>query len=258
LKTLFFALLFIVSYFFISALAFAEPITMKTTQSLSIEALSALHQCNKKFEYKIYLAGANIGYSRRNIDWQNNNGEISSTVTASGKVSIFWIGSSYQHQSQMVWSESGEHFLTTHFSQKLTGIRSREMSATMSEDGKSSTVNLNEEVSLYKNELAPLYDLDTLGAQLRLNLILGLSEFTLYRQGSDKINPYVFKVIGKETLKLKKWGKVDTLKVKEVGEYKKMVLWFSPQHDFQLIKANIDAFISPTVLLTEFSTQCAE
>jgi hypothetical protein len=256
LKTLFFAVLFMIASFFIAVLSFAEPVTQKTIQHLSRDALSTLHQCHKKFEYKIYLAGANIGYSRRTIDWQNHQGEISATVTASGKVSIFWIGSSYQHQSQMVWSTPDEHFVTTNFSQKLTGIRSREMSAVMSDDGQTATVDLNGEVSLYQNELAPLYDLDTLGAQLRVNIILGLPTFTLYRQGSDKINPYIFKVIGKETLNLKKWGKVDTIKVQEIGEYKKMVLWFSPKHDFQLIKANIDAFISPTVLLTEFTTLC--
>ncbi|HBY88589.1 MAG TPA: DUF3108 domain-containing protein, partial [Colwellia sp.] len=69
------------------------------------------------------------------------------------------------------YSPQYQRFLTPRFSQKLTGIKSREMVAEISDNGLSSRVTLDTKVSQYqqKNEEGnnkenhALYDLDTLG-----------------------------------------------------------------------------------------------
>lgn len=215
-----------------------------------------LHQCTKTFDYDFYLAGINIGYSHRVITWNEIQGDISAEIDTTGEVSLFGIGSTYHQRSHTIWSKQEQHFITQKFSQVITGIKARELMVTTSELGRKSTVNLDGEISEFNNKKAPLLDLDTLGSQLRVNLAQGKTTFTLYGQGSEEIKPYIFKVVGKEVIELDKWGEINTIKVIEIGEYDDMVLWFSPKHDWQLVKADIDAFVSPSVLLTDFKIEC--
>lgn len=224
--------------------------------TLATIQFQALHQCVKKFEYDIHFLGKHVGYLHRTIDWNTKMDAIQAVVNSYGEVSFLWVDSSYQQTSVMQYSQTLNHFLTASFTQKLTGIKSREMDAVISQDGLKSRVTLNDEIHHYQSDQQPLYDLDTLGAQIRLNLIKEKKSFTLLRQASSKIKRYQFQVAGFEELQHEKWGQVKTIKVIEVGEYSETVLWFSIQHDYQLIKAELDMIFSPHIWLSSFSVQC--
>jgi len=231
---------------------------------LSTEKFTALHQCNKTFEYDIHLLGGNVGNLHRTVKWHKDAFPAKATVTSFGDVSFLWLDSTYQQTSTMQYSTKYQHFLTPSFSQKIVGFRAREMTAKMSDNGLSSTVNLDNKLYYYqqtkenKHENQPLYDLDTLGTQIRLNLLQGKTSFTLFRQASKKVEAYQFEVTGHEVINHEKWGKLRTIKVIEVGEHKSTVLWFSAKYDHQLVKAQLDLIFSPTVWLTHFNKQCVE
>ncbi|WP_057831654.1 DUF3108 domain-containing protein [Colwellia sp. TT2012] len=230
--------------------------------TLTAEEFSELHQCDKKFAYDIYFLGKKVGYLHRTIQWHKNSTSPQAVITSYGEVSFLWIDSTYQQKSTMQYSPQYQHFLTASFSQKLTGIKARAMKTKMSANGLSSTVTLNGEVSHYQSinesEKQPLYDIDSLGAQIRLNLLQGKVHFNLSRQASSRVENYQFEVAGLEVIDHKKWGKLTTIKVIEVGEHKDIVLWFSPKHDHQLIKAQLDMMFSPVVWLSHFSRQCEQ
>ncbi|MBL4908537.1 MAG: DUF3108 domain-containing protein [Alteromonadaceae bacterium] len=213
-----------------------------------------LFQCNKSFRYNIFLGGIKAGSLQRKIIWQNNT----AIIHAQGNVKILGIGSTYTQTSNLHWSEKNKHFYTDNFTQIIKGLDSRNMTAKITNNGTSSDVILDNEKSQYSTKKYPLYDLDTLGEQLRLELIKGTKIINLYRQASDQIKHYQFKVIGKETIKVKPWGKIETIRLNEIGDHKGTVLWFSPSNNYQLLKAKIDAFITPVITLTAFNSECEQ
>ncbi|TWX68104.1 DUF3108 domain-containing protein [Colwellia demingiae] len=240
---------------------FTAQLQANVISPLTTKAFSDFHQCDKKFEYDVYFLGGKVGYLHRKIKWDNNAAAASkATVTSYGEVTFLWLDSTYQQKSAMHYSPQDNHFLTPRFSQKLTGLKSRVMTAEISDNGLSSTVTLDTKVSHYQhtdnNESNPLYDLDTLGAQIRLNLLQGNTRFTLFRQASKKVERYQFEVAGQEVITHEKWGDLTTVKVVEVGEHENIVLWFSRKHDHQLVKAELDMIFSPVVWLSHFSKQC--
>ena len=253
LLSLFLMLWVIISF---SPITLAAKPLEKKTPPLQKQQFKALHQCEKKFEYDVHFMGSSVGYLHRTVNWQNTPDLDSAIVTSNGEVSFLWIDSTYHQQSSLYYSSALQHFLTPNFTQKLTGIKSREMTAEISKDGLSSTVTIDDEVHQYQSDQSPLYDLDTLGSQIRLNLLEGKKAFTLLRQASSKVKRYQFKVAGIEQLDHEKWGKLSTIKVVEVGKFNETVLWFSPQHDHQLVKAELDMIFSPHVWLTHFTIDC--
>ena len=233
--------------------------------SLTAKTISDFHQCDKNFEYDVYFLGKKVGYLHRQIKWDNSKPEATkATVASYGEVTFLWLDSTYQQQSAMHYSPQYQHFLTPRFSQKLTGIKSREMVAEISDNGLSSRVTLDAKVSQYQQkneednnkENHALYDLDTLGAQIRLNLLQGNTRFNLSRQASKKVERYQFEVAEQEVIIHEKWGELTAIKVVEVGEHENIVLWFSSKHDHQLVKAELDMIFSPVVWLSHFSKQC--
>jgi len=236
--------------------AFIPKLQANKLNKLTTEEIKSFHQCEKKFEYEVSFLGGNVGHLHRTLKWHESEEAVKATVTSSGKVSFLWLNSTYQQISTMQYSTQYEHFLTPDFSQKLTGIKAREMSAVMSNNGLSSKVTLDAEITHYNNENQPLYDIDTLGAQIRFNLLQGKTRFKLSRQASSKIENYQFEVVGTEVINHKKLGIITSIKVVEVGEYKDMALWFSAQHDHQMIMAELDMIFSPVVWLTHFSKNC--
>jgi len=239
-----------------SLLLFMPRLQASELNKLTREEINSFHQCEKTFEYDVSFLGGSVGYLHRTIKWHKGEEEVKATVTSSGKVSFLWLDSTYRQTSIMQYSAHYEHFLTPRFSQTLTGIKAREMHAEMSNNGLSSTVTLDSQITHYHNENKPLYDIDTLGAQIRLNLLQGKKRFKLSRQASSNIENYHFEVLGTELIDHKELGVIASIKVVEVGEYKDMALWFSAQHDHQMIMAELDMIFSPLVWLTHFSKKC--
>jgi hypothetical protein len=236
--------------------AFIAKLQASELNELTTEEIKSYHQCTKTFEYKVSFFGGNVGDLHRTIKWHKGEKAVKATVTSSGKVSFLWLDSTYRQISTMQYSTQQQHFLTPTFSQVLTGIKAREMNAEMSNNGLSSKVTLDSQITHYHNESQPLHDIDTLGAQIRLNLLQGKTRFKLSRQASSKIEDYQFEVLGTEVINHKKWGVLTSIKVIEVGEYKDMALWFSTQHDHQMVMAELDMIFSPVVWLTHFSKNC--
>ena len=240
----------------------SKGLSKELNKKLSPEVFDALHQCHKTFEYDIYLLKNKVGNLHRTIKWHKNEYPAKARVTSHGKVSFLWLNSTYEQSSTMQYSPKLQYFLTPSFSQKIIGFKAREMTALISDDGLSSRVTLDNEDYNYhyekkdKDAALALYDLDTLGAQIRLNLLQGKTHFTLLRQASNKIDSYQFEVTGHEVINHKVWGQFNTIKVIEVGNHKNTVLWFSSKHDHQLVKAQLDLIFSPTVWLTHYKKDC--
>ncbi|WP_157442966.1 DUF3108 domain-containing protein [Colwellia piezophila] len=228
--------------------------------NLTASELKNLHQCQKTFEYDVHFFGGKVGYLHRTIKWDKISTVPQAAITSKAEVSFFWLDSTYNQKTTLQYSKQHKHFLTPGFSQKLSGLKNRTMTAKMSNNGLSSTVTLDDEVTHYpqkdENKDYPLYGIDTLGAQIRLNLLQDKKKFMLSRQASNRVDTYQFEVAGVEVIDHKKWGKLATIKVIEVGEHDSIVLWFSKNHDFQLVKAELDMIFSPVVWLTDFSMQC--
>jgi len=245
---------------------FSQSLQANTATPLTPEEFNNYHQCDKSFEYDVYLLGSKVGYLHRKIKWGHRTDVINATVTSYSEIVFLWLKSTYQQKSTMEYAPQYQYFLTPHFTQKMTGIKTRAMSANMSHDGISSTVTLNNKVFHYQNsqksshknfsENLSLYDIDTLGTQMRLNLLRGETKFTLFRQASSKIEGYQFEVAGREVINHETWGPLTAIKVIEVGEHTATILWFSPNHDHQLIKAKLDMIFSPTVWLSAFNKEC--
>ena len=244
--------------FLLTVNAQGESSSKLITEVISDEQFIEHHRCNKSFAYDVYIAGVHVGDFYRDVSWHHENNQLGAAVNASGNISILWLDSSYKQTSKMIWSSQKKHFITSTFNQKLTGIKAREMFATMSASGLTSSVNLDGEISQYESKASPLYDIDTLGAQIRVNLLKQQTHFTLYRQATDQVKKYIFEVVGIDKLPNTKWGEITAFKVKEVGEYSKMVLWFSPEVDYQMVQAQLDGFISPKLFLKKITHKCVD
>ena len=211
------------------------------------------HQCHKSFSYDIYLHELPIGHLTRQVSWQDNQARIQT----SSEVDILGIGATYQQLTDLYWSDANKQFLTRAFSQKVVGMENRDVVATFSSDGRQATVNLNGKTTIYSNKKQALLDLDTLGVQIRLNLINGLTKFQLFRQAYQQVIAYQFQITEKEELDLPRWGKLEVIRLDEVSDHKGTTLWFSPKLDYQLVKAKFNLFINPTVYLSAYKIDCS-
>ena len=209
-------------------------------------------ECKKSFVYEIYLSGLHVGSLHRNIVQQREK----IAVNTRSHISLLGLSSDYQQQSQLHWSATENRFLSDYFSQQMSGIKTRQFETLFINKNKQTIVNLNGQINRYQNEQGPLLDIDAFDAQIRENVKTGKQKFTLYRQGAEEIKSYTFVQTGKEKIKSKYWGEVETIRLKETEKYKGTLLWYSPEHDFQLIKAEFSDFISPTVYLSEMEIFC--
>ena len=211
------------------------------------------HQCHKSFSYDIYLHGLLIGHLTRQVSWQDDQARIQT----SSEVDILGIGASYQQLTDLYWSEANKQFLTRAYSQKVVGIENRDVVATFSSDGRQATVNLNGKMTKYSNPKHALLDLDTLSAQIRLNIINGLTKFQLFRQAYNQVIAYQFQITAKEQIDLPRWGKIEVIRLDEISDHKGTTLWFSPKLDYQLVKAKFTLLIDPTVYLSAYKIDCS-
>lgn len=195
-------------------------------------------QCEKVAYYHIYLSGIRTGYMNRTESWQG----MSATVTSQSKASILGIGTEYDQQARLIWSEQSDSWLTTSFHQVVSGFKSRDMQVSFSDDGSESLVNLDGKETRYENDGEPLRDVDTLSVQIRQHVLDGVKQFTLTRQASDGPEPYQYQVLETEIIKLDKWGELKAIPVEQTGE-ERVTFWYAPELDYQLVKARYHGFI---------------
>ncbi len=210
--------------------------------------------CKKFFAYDIYLSFFKMGYLERTIKWKDQKGSV---VTKS-RVDVFGIGSTYQQLTHFSWSEEQKSFLPHDYKQTMTGFKSRTILAKFFDNATKSTVILNNEKTRFDNRGKHLFDLDTLGSQIRFNVMNNIQQFTLSRQASDEIQTYQFKIISKELLKTKKWGELETIRVSQISDSEEIVLWFSPSLDFQMVKVENSGFMNSAAYLVKMDIDCVE
>ncbi|MCW4447345.1 hypothetical protein OHV10_24320 [Vibrio splendidus] len=170
--------------------------------------------------------------------WEGTN----ASVTSQSKASILGIGTQYDQQSTLTWSEDSDSWLTTSFHQVVSGFKSRDMKVSFSVDGSETRVDLDGEITDYQNNGEPLRDVDTLSVQIRQYVLDGNKSFSLTRQATDGPEPYNYEVQDLTTIKVDKWDEIDVIPVKQTGS-DRVTFWFAPSLDYQLVKARYHGFL---------------
>ncbi|UJF18756.1 DUF3108 domain-containing protein [Vibrio sp. SS-MA-C1-2] len=210
------------------------------------------HRCKKTLNYHTYLAGVNIGELTRIIDWQEQQAHVDSA----GKLSLLGVKAIFEQQTVLIWSPKFGAFVPSSSKQTLEGFKDRKMKTSFSDDGTKSRVILDGKPQEFDNEGMPLADINTVSTAIRYALLNDIKDIKLYRQGRNKIKPLHFQVQGLDKIKTKTWGEIPAYRVYEVGKYKKVQLWFSPDFDYQLVKARYDTVLNVTVELVKKHVEC--
>ncbi|MDR9827835.1 hypothetical protein RCJ22_19730 [Vibrio sp. FNV 38] len=220
--------------------------------SLADAPMSSGTLCQKTAYYHIYLSGIRTGYMNRTESWQGD----SATVTSQSQASILGIGTQYEQEANLSWSEGSDSWLTTSFHQVVSGFKSRDMKVIFSEDGTETEVDLDGELTRYQNEDKPLRDVDTLSVQIRQHVIDGDKEFSLTRLATDGPEPYNYEVLELALVELDKLGEIEAIPVKQTGE-ERITFWYAPSLDYQLVKARYHGLIlSGGAELQKYESSC--
>ncbi|WP_248638611.1 hypothetical protein [Vibrio crassostreae] len=233
----------------------AQPQQPQDPQALShLQALSHPQQCERTAYYHIYLSGIRTGYMDRTESWEGTN----ATITSRSKASILGIGTQYDQQATLIWSEESDSWLTTSFHQVVSGFKSRDMKVSFSDDGSETRVDLDGEITEYQNNGEPLRDVDTLSVQIRQYVLDGDRSFALTRQATDGPEPYDYEVQDLTTIKVDKWGEIEVIPVKQTGA-ERVTFWYAPSLGYQLVKARYHGFLlRGGAELQQYESSCAD
>ena len=220
----------------VSAMAAATGSTEVTQQTQSHAAYAfpnKFHQCKKTLNYNVYFKGSKIGNYQRRIVWNGNQADIYTTAEAD----VLITKSKMNMHSKLHWSDELQRFQTDSFQRNIRGLMAGSVSATFSKDGRSSTVIEDGKTQKYTEDLMPIIDGDTIGSQMRLDLIEGKKNFDFIMQNSDETSHYYFTVAGTETIDTN-FGKIKAIRVNQTRKSdRQLSLWFAPSLDYQLVKA---------------------
>ncbi|MFB9932802.1 DUF3108 domain-containing protein [Photobacterium aphoticum] len=191
------------------------------------------HQCNKTFTYQLFFNGLKIGQLSRTLRWQGEQAQVS----AFSSINVLATKTRFRQRSQIYWSPEQQSFLSKGFSRQVEGLLAGDTEATFSDNGKRSTVSQDGTILEFSSASQPLLDSDAVGSQMRLALIQGKTQFNYKLQDTDEVNHYYFQVKGKETIN-SNFGKISAIRVEQVRKSdRKLVMWFSPDVDYQLVRA---------------------
>ncbi|KHT63381.1 hypothetical protein RJ45_13460 [Photobacterium gaetbulicola] len=193
----------------------------------------AFHQCTKTLTYQLFFNNLKIGQMTRVLRWQNKQAQINSY----SNIEVLATKTRFNQQSQVYWSEQQQSFLSKGFRREVNGLLGGKSDVSFSKDGTSSKVNVDGKVSSFSSDSLPLLDVDAIGSQMRLGLIEGKARFEYKLQDTDDVNRYHFQVMGKERLN-SNFGSINTIRVEQIKKNdRKLVMWFSPDVDYQLVRA---------------------
>ena len=217
------------------------------------EPVTASQTCSKNTQYEVYLSFLNTGDLSRSLYWDDTKQE--GRVETSSAVNVFGLGTRYHQETHYYWSEAANGLLTRSFKQTMSGFKNRVVSTVFYDDGKIADVTLNGETTRYENNGKIIIDFDTLGEQIRLNVINNVKKFSLTRQGTDELNPYQLSIEGEELVNTESWGEVQAVRVKQTGN-DNVTMWFAKKLDYQLIQAKTHGVIDATIKLVSFENTC--
>lgn len=213
----------------------------------------ALHQCTKEFTYNLYFSGHKIGHLTRTLKWRGNSVDIHSY----SKVNVMVTKSKLKQDSKVYWSDAQNSFLTQSFTRKVTGLLAGKTSATFSADGRQSSIRSDGKTQNFSSNDIPIRDADAVGSQIRLNLIEGKKKFDFKLQDTDDIDHYYFEVKREEKIDTN-FGRINTFRVEQIRKSdRKLVMWFAPDIDYQLVKATYKRkILNLKAILKRQSIQC--
>ncbi len=190
--------------------------------------------CEKTLGYDIFYGRQLIGSMERHLMWQGLLADIHST----GELSVAFFKGNGEQNTRIYWSTQQRKFLTKQFSRQVRGFNTSSTEAKFSPDGKVSTVTHQGKQSEYKETEGPIVDVEALVSQMRQHLISGDNKFDFRLQQPKKISHYYFAVQSTEKLSTH-FGKLNTVKVVQTNKTdRQLILWFSPELDYQLVKAH--------------------
>ena len=215
---------------FLFLLAFLSSVASAQTYA---EPSPALHQCTKTLTYQLFFNNLKIGQMTRVLRWQDKQAQINSY----SNIEVLATKTRFNQQSQVFWSEEQQSFLSKGFRREVKGLLGGKTEVSFNGDGSSSKVTVDGNVSSFTSDSLPLLDADAIGSQMRLSLIEGKTQFEYNLQDTDDVNRYYFQVKGRERIN-SNFGSVNTIRVEQVRKSdRKFVMWFSPDVDYQLVRA---------------------
>ncbi|MEC6796747.1 DUF3108 domain-containing protein [Photobacterium sp. S4TG1] len=191
------------------------------------------NQCNKTLNYKVFFEGHDIGNYQRNLVWNGTQADIYTKST----VNVLITTAKLNQHSKLHWSPQRHSFVTDSFERHIKGLMTGKVSATFTDNGTKSTVIEDGKSHQFSESLLPILDGDTIGAQMRLDIMQGKKSFDFILQNSDDTSHYYFKVIGEETIATN-FGNLKAIRVDQIKKNdRKLSLWFAPSIDYQLVRA---------------------
>lgn len=191
------------------------------------------NQCNKTLKYKVFFEGHHIGDYERNLVWDGTHANI----YTNSAVSVLITKAKLNQHSKLHWSQQRQSFVTDSFQRNIKGLMTGKVSAIFTDDGAQSTVTEDGKTHQFSESLLPILDGDTIGTQMRLDIMQGKKNFDFILQNSDDTSHYYFKVVGEETIATN-FGDLKTIRVDQIKKSdRQLSLWFAPSIDYQLVRA---------------------
>ncbi|KLV11533.1 MULTISPECIES: DUF3108 domain-containing protein [Photobacterium] len=207
------------------------------------------HQCTKTLTYQLYFNNLRIGQLSRTLRWQDQE----AIVNSYSSINVLATKTRFKQSSEVYWSPQHQSFLSKGFDRNISGLMDGTTRASFSRDAKKSTVSNDGEKLTFQSSDKPILDVDAIGSQMRLDLIEGKTFFDYKMQESDDVSHYYFQVKGQETID-SNFGPVRAIRVEQIRKSdRKLVMWFSPDVDYQLVRATYQRKIVDVkaVLLTK-------
>ncbi|WP_084884075.1 hypothetical protein [Vibrio sp. qd031] len=205
----------------------------------SIAFPNSTFSCENTLKYHVYFAGIKTGWLIRKEVWSESGGAISSSSYAG----ILGIGTRFEQHAKFVWNDQ-KGFVTTEFTQDVSGFKNREMTVDIAEGGHQSVMLVNQQHMQFTNPDRPILDVDTISAQLRYMLLQGVEQFQLTRQASDTLEHYRYSVEPQQTKRYSQWGELQVIPIKQKGA-DEVTMWFAPSMDYQLVDAKYHSMLLP-------------
>jgi len=207
-------------------------IELSTDAEKNIETDSAAANSQHRYVYDVYYKSISIGDMTQEYRWKGKNVAVNSVAD----FSFLYFSFGGSQQSDIVWDETKDLFLSRSFVRESVGFSTVEMTAQFDSTGHHSKVVNNGESAEYSNQEGPIVDFNTVTLQIGDGLKKGQTDFEFYMQTSDDIAHYYFQLKGTEVIKTK-FGEMEVYRVQQTRKKDRtFIAWFAPHFDYQMVK----------------------